>query len=134
MKKDINIPEVKNVTFAIIRKKNELEEYFWEVHLINNNNFRLENVMVMSKGYGEKKGKPVETSILRHFFDVLKPNSTLLVEPIDPELFSLNNEYGLTYYADSELFFKKFTFTTAAMEKEHLTKIDMLKAEGILHS
>lgn len=134
MKKDINIPEVKNVTFAIIRKKNELNEYIWEVHLINNNNVVLKNILVMSKGYSETNGEKIETSTLRHFFDEVAPNSTLLIEPIDPKLFALNNEYGLTYYVDNEIFFKKFMFTPAAMDEIHLTKIDILNTKGILHS
>ena len=134
MKKDINIPEVKNVTFAIIRKKNEVNEFIWEVHLINYNDAPLKNILIMSKGYGEANGDKVETSTLRHFFDEVAPNNTLMIEPIDPKLFALNNEYGLTYYMNNEMFYKKFTFTPAAMDEIHFTKIDMLDAEGVLHS
>ena len=134
MKKDINIPEVKNVTFAIIRKKNEANEFIWEVHLINNNDTLLKNILVMSRGFGEKNGEKIETSTLRHFFDEVAPNNTLKIEPIDPKLFALNNEYGLSYYMNNEMFYKKFTFTPAAMDEIHLTKIDKLDAEGILHS
>ena len=106
----------------------------WEVHLLNNNNFPLENILVMSRGYGEKEGKYVETSTLRHFFDEIPAKESLLIEPIDPALFTLNNEYGLTYYIEREIFFKKFTFTPAAMDDQHLTHIESLNAEGILHS
>ncbi|MDH5365967.1 MAG: hypothetical protein OEW67_03215 [Cyclobacteriaceae bacterium] len=134
MKKDINIPEVKNVTFAIIRKANDSGDFEWEVHLINNNDFYLQNIIVMSRGYGEKDGEKIETSTLRHFFDEVKGNNTLLIEPIDPKLFTLNNEYSLTYYVEDEIFFKKFTFTPAAMDEVHLTKIEQLGEEGILHS
>lgn len=134
MKKDINIPEVKNVTFAITRKANDSETFIWEVHLINNNDFYLQNIIVMSRGYGEKDGEQIETSTLRHFFDEIKGNDTILIEPIDPELFILNNEYGLTYYVGDEIFFKKFTFTPAAMDEVHLTNIELLEAKGILHS
>lgn len=134
MKKDINIPEVKNVTFAIVRKKNEADEYIWEVHLINNNDVLLKNILIMSKGYGEMNGEKIETSTLRHFFDEVAANNALLIEPIDPKLFILNNEYGLTYYVNNEIFYKKFTFTPAAMDEIHLTKINVLEAEGILHS
>ena len=133
MKKDINIPEVKNVTIAIIKKDLNNESH-WEVHLINSNNFPLKNILVMSRGYGEKDGEQVQTSTLRHFFDEVKATDSLLIEPIDPSLFKLNNEYGVTYYIDNEIFFKKFTFTPAAMQDKHLTQIKQLNYKGILHS
>lgn len=134
MKKDIKIPEVKNVTFAIIRKKNETDDFIWEVYLLNSNDFALDNILVMSRGYGVVKDEKVETSTLRHFFEKVDANDTLLVEPIDPNLFVLNNEFGLTYYVDGEIFFKKFMFTAGAMDEANLTHISRLQAEGILHS
>jgi len=134
MKKDITIPEVKNVTFAIIRKKNETDDFIWEVHLLNSNDFVLDNILVMSRGYGIVKEEKVETSTLRHFFEKVEANDTLLIEPIDPNLFVLNNEFALTYYVEGEIFFKKFMFTAGAMDERNLIKINILNSEGILHS
>ena len=134
MKKDISIPEVKNVTFAIVRKTNDENSLIWEVHLINKNDFYLQNILVMSRGYGEKEGEQIETSTLRHFFDEIKSNDSLLIEPIDPNLFSLNNEFSLTYYIGKDIYFKKFTFTPAALEETNITKIAVLQAEGVIHS
>ncbi len=50
MKKDIEIPEVKNVTIAIVREKNLMNQEEWRVHLINKNPIPLENTMVAKKG------------------------------------------------------------------------------------
>jgi hypothetical protein len=44
MKKDIEIPEVKNVTLAVVREKNLLNQEEWKVYLINNNDFPIEDI------------------------------------------------------------------------------------------
>jgi hypothetical protein len=36
MKKDIETPEVKNVTLAVVREKNILKQDEWKVYIINN--------------------------------------------------------------------------------------------------
>ena len=77
MKKDITIPEVKNVTFAIIRKKNETDDFIWEVHLLNSNDFVLDNILVMSRGYGIVKEEKVETSTLFEEVHILPSQLTM---------------------------------------------------------
>ena len=68
MKKDIEIPEVLNVTLAVVKSGLPgLEE--WKVYVINNNDFAIENTLVSSQGYGEKKGETQKTSVLRHFLE-----------------------------------------------------------------
>lgn len=134
MKKDINIPEVKNVTIAITRSLNELNQPEWNAYLINNNTFSLENTLVASTGYGEKEGEKIRTSTLRHFLDEVPANDFRLIEPINPELFSLNNEFWLTYYTKGEMYDKKFTFTPGAFDESHLIPIELLGKQGILHS
>ncbi|MDZ7647617.1 MAG: hypothetical protein U5K54_10830 [Cytophagales bacterium] len=70
----------RNVTIAIAREKNILNQDHWAVHLINNNDFPLENTLVASKGYGEKEGEAQRTSTLRHFLETVPANSSALVE------------------------------------------------------
>jgi hypothetical protein len=50
-------------------------------------NVPLENVLVTSKGYGEKDGEQVKTSTLRHSFPLIEANSYKLIEPIDEQTF-----------------------------------------------
>ena len=57
MIRDIKIPEVKNVTLAVARKK-VIEDTEWKVYLINNNDVPIENTLVASKGYGESSSSP----------------------------------------------------------------------------
>src|SRR5882757_8773462 len=98
MKKDIEVPQVKNVTLAVVREKNALSQDEWKVYLINNNSFPIENTLVASRGYGEKDGEEQRTSTLRHFLETVGGTSSAVVESIDPKVFHLNNEYWVSYY------------------------------------
>lgn len=134
MKKDIKIPEVKNVTIAIVREKTLFDSYDWKVYLINNNAFQIENTLVASTGYGEKDGKKQKTSTLRHFLETIPGRSSALVEPIDEKLFHLNNEYWVSYYIGTQIYDKKFVFVPETICEENLTFIKELEMEGVLHS
>jgi hypothetical protein len=134
MIKGINIPEVKNVTLAVARKKSIGESDEWKVYLINNNDHAIENTLVASKGYGEKDGEKQNTSVLRHFLETVPPHSTALVEPIDPSVFHLNNEYWVSYYVDRQIFDRRFLFVPETICEENVTFIKELEMEGVLHS
>lgn len=134
MKKDIEIPEVKNVRLAVARKKNIGESEEWQVHIINNNDHPIENTIVASKGYGEKNGEQQKTSTLRHFLETVEANSTMLIEPIDPAVFHLNNEYWVSYYVDNKIHDKRFVFVPDAICEANITFIKELEMEGVLHS
>lgn len=134
MMRDITIPEVKNVTLAVARKKYLGEDSEWKVYLINNNEFALENTLVASKGYGEKDGEQQRTSVLRHFLETIPPMSTTLIEPVDPVVFHLNNEYWLSYYVGTRIFDKRFVFVPDSIREENISFIKELDMEGVLHS
>jgi len=134
MKKDIEIPEVKNVTIAVARKKDILNQDEWEVYLINKNEFPIENTLVASNGYGEKEGEQQRTSTLRHFLETVPAVGTALVEPLDSKLFHLNNEYWVSYYVGSQIYDRRFVFVPDSICVENLTFIKELNMEGILHS
>ena len=134
MIKDIEIPEVKNVTLAVTRKKLIGEGDEWKVFLINSNDFPIEDTLVASKGYGEKDGEKQKTSILRHYLETVPAHSVALVEPIDPKVFRLNNEYWVSYYIGRKIFDKRFVFVPDSICEENLTFIKELDMEGVLHS
>ncbi len=134
MKEDIERPKVENVTLAVTREVNELDAEEWKVHLLNQNSFDLENILITSKGYGEKDGEKQETSTLRHYLESLSSHSSFMVEPIQPELFHLNNEYWVSYYAGGKMYDKRFVFLPDSIQEDHLHFIDMLNLHGVLHS
>src|SRR5882762_9697474 len=105
MKKDIEIPFVENVTLAVVREGLPgLEE--WKVYLLNNNDFPIDHTLVASNGYGEKKGETQKTSTLRHFLQTVPEHGTALIEPIDPAVFHLTNEYWVSYYIGTQIYDK----------------------------
>jgi len=134
MIKDILIPEVKNVTLAVARTSGAGPDREWKVYLINNNDVPLENTLVASKGYGEKDGEKQNTSILRHFLETVPPHSSALIEPIDPAVFHLNNEYWVSYYIGTQIFDKRFVFVPDTICEENISFIKELEMEGVLHS
>jgi hypothetical protein len=134
MKKDINIPEVNKVTLAIAREKTILNNYDWKVYLINQNEFAIENALVASTGYGEKDGTPQKTSTLRHFLGTVPAKSAVLVEPIQEDVFHLNNEYWVSYYIGRQIYDKRFVFVPDTISEDNLSFIKELEKEGVLHS
>jgi|SRR5690606_758071 len=134
MIRDIEIPEVKNVNVAIARKKQPGESDEWRVYLINKNSFPIENALVASKGYGVKDGEEQQTSTLRHFLETVAAESAALIEPIDPAVFHLNNEYWVSYYIDNKIYDKRFVFVPDSIHENNITYIKELEMEGILHS
>jgi hypothetical protein len=131
MKKDIPTPEVKNVTVVI--KPEDTGEH-WTVHLVNSNEFSLRNILVASEGYGKKEPNRQKTSTLRQFFEVLEARSSLQIELIDPKVFHLFNEYGVTYYIDDEIYFKKFVFVPDSILEENLIFNTILDSKVVTHS
>ena len=98
MKKDLPENIVEDVAMAVVLLSETPEVKNWTVYVINLKDVHLDNVLISSKGYGEKDGRQVKTSVLRHLIGDLKPQSFAGVEAIDTEVFGLTNEYWLSYY------------------------------------
>jgi hypothetical protein len=88
--------------------------------------------MITSKGYGEKDGKQVKTSLLRHFIGDLAPNSFAGVEAIDTQVFGLTNEYWLSYYVGKDIFDKKFIFLPESIVDGNMIKIPLVNKPGVM--
>ena len=128
MKKDIDFSPVKDVHIVVANSDDG-----WRVFLINRKKEKLENVMITSRGYGETKSEKQQTSILRHLLPFVEPGMYALIEPIDPSVFHLNNEYWVSYYINGQVYDKKFIFVPDSIVEENLTFIKELDMKGILH-
>ncbi|WP_258103175.1 hypothetical protein [Marinoscillum sp. MHG1-6] len=128
MRKDINFPKIEDVLVAIVK-----DDEGWKVYLLNRGDNKLETVMVTSKGYGKKEGKDQKTSTLRHMIPYLEPGMYALIEPIDDQVFHLNNEYWVSFFIDGQLFDKKYIFVPDSIVTDNLSFIPELKLEGVLH-
>jgi hypothetical protein len=134
MKKDIDFGTVEGVSVAIATTLDDTGAAIWNVYLLNHNSFPIENVLVSSKGYGTIEQDEVKTSVLRHMFERVEAKSFVQIEPIDPALFHIYNEYWVSYYISQKIFDKKFIFVPESVTEENLIEIRMLQMDGVLHS
>ncbi|MFZ5552639.1 MAG: hypothetical protein ACOZCO_05960 [Bacteroidota bacterium] len=132
MKKDIDIPVVKDVAVAIVKETNELEQSEWNVYLVNLKENPIEGVLVSSRGYGEINREKRNTSELRHFLDVVEAKSFVKIEPIIEDVFPLNNEYWVSFYMDKKMYDKKYIFLAESIREENLTKVPLINKKGVL--
>jgi len=132
MKKDLPENIVEDVGMAVVLMGETPEVKSWTVYLVNFKAVPLNNVLISSKGYGEKDGKMVKTSALRHFLGDLTPKSFAGVEAIDPEVFGLTNEYWLSYYIDGVIYDKKFIFLPESIVDENLIRIPFVDKPGVM--
>lgn len=117
---------------AIARKS--VDDYYqWHAYIINMNDHDLDHLLIVSKGYSAPGVSRQDTSILRHSIEVLKARSYAIIEPLDPAVFKLFNEFWVSYYYNKQMYDKRFIFTPGSVSEDHLVKIDALELEGILH-
>jgi len=132
MKKDLPENIVEDVAMAVVLVDETPEVKSWTVFLINLKDEPIANVLISSKGYGEKEGKPVKTSVLRHFLGDMPAHSFTTVEAIATEVFGLTNEYWLSYYIGGTIYDKKFIFLPESIVDENLMKIPLVNKPGVM--
>jgi hypothetical protein len=132
MKKDLPQNVVEDIAMAVVLMGETPEVMNWTVYVVNLKKEKLENVLISSKGYGEKDGKMVKTSVLRHSLGDLAPKSFAGVEAIDPQVFGLTNEYWLSYYINGVIYDKKFIFLPESIVDENLIHIPLVDRPGVM--
>jgi len=132
MKKDLPANIVEDVAMAVVLIDETPEVKNWTVYLVNLKDEPITNVLISSKGYGEKEGNPVKTSVLRHFLGDMPAQSFKGVEAIATEVFGLTNEYWLSYYIGGTIYDKKFIFLPESIVDENLIKIPLVNKPGVM--
>ncbi len=132
MKADLPENIVEDMGIAIALTGETAEAKSWTVYLVNFKEVAVQNAMITSKGYGEKDGKSVKTSLLRHFIGDVPALAYAGVEAIDPAVFGLTNEYWLSYYLNGDIFDKKFIFLPESIVEGNLIHIPVLNKPGVL--
>jgi hypothetical protein len=132
MIKDLPENTVKDIAIAVALEKESAESKIWYVYLINLKREPIENVLITSKGYGEKDGEQVKTSVLRHMFPKVEAGAYKLIEPIDEATFGLNNEYWLSYYVGQDIYDKKFIFLPESIVDDNFIKLPVLNKPGVM--
>lgn len=132
MLKDIIEPAFDGVGVAVIHEEGEENEMVWNVYLINFNNALIDGVLISSKGYGSINNEEVKTSVLRHMLHEIDALDYGKIEPLHEDLFTLNNEYWVSFYLDGKIYDRKFVFVENTIDKNRLAHINVIDKKGIL--
>ncbi|MEM8522122.1 hypothetical protein [Flavobacterium sp. PL12] len=133
MKKDITIPEVENVFVAVVQEwSDDFMEKVWYAYLVNDSDFLIESVMVVSKAFGTINGEMKKTSLLRHAFVEVPAVSVVKIEMIEKSVLTLNNEFMVTYFMDNKLYDKKFIFKANSINEKDVEEVPILFLDGVI--
>ncbi len=131
MKKDIHIPEVKDVYIAVVHEYNETYRvYDWNAYIINDKSVALDMVIIVTKGYSEAK----KTATFRKKIDVLPAKSFAKIEMLLENVLSINNRFNVSFFEDNTLFEKSFEFRENTINEKALQNIPLINIKGVLKS
>ena len=133
MKKDITIPEVENVFLAAVQEwSDDFMEKVWYAYLINDSDFQLDGVMVVSKAFGTIDGEMKKTSLLRHAFAEVPAVSVVKIEMLEKSVLLLNNEFMVTYFIGEKLYDKKYLFKAHSIHEDFVEEVPILFVDGVI--
>ena len=133
MKSDIIIPQVENVFLAAVQEwSDDFMEKVWYVYLVNDSDFDLDSVMVVSKAFGTLDGEMKKTSLLRHAFPNVPAVSVVKIEMVETSVLRLNNEFMVTYFIGSTLYDKKFIFRAQTITPDYVEEVPILFLDGVI--
>ena len=133
MKADITIPKVENVFIAAVQEwSDDFMEKVWYVYLVNDSDFQLDSVMVVSKAFGTIEGEMKKTSLLRHAFMEVPAVTFVKVEMVEKSVLVLNNEFMVTFFFGNTLYDKKFTFKANSITPDYVEEVPLLFVDGVI--
>ncbi|MFD2871512.1 hypothetical protein ACFS5N_03460 [Mucilaginibacter ximonensis] len=132
MIKDLPENNVTDIAVAVALEGENVQSKIFHVYLINQKNEPIENVLITSKGYGEKDGEQVKTSTLRHMFPQVDARAFKQVELIDEQTFGLANEYWVSYYIGNQIYDKKFIFLPESIVDANFIRLPIVNKPGVM--
>jgi hypothetical protein len=133
MKSDIIIPEVENVFLAAVQEwSDDFMEKVWYVYLVNDSDFKLDSVMVVSKAFGTIDGEMKKTSLLRHAFIEVPAVTFVKIEMVEKSVLVLNNEFMVTFFIGNALYDRKFTFKANSITPDYVEEVPLLFVDGVI--
>lgn len=129
MKKDIKIPEVKDVHVAVVQEQHiEYKTLDWNAYIINNSDVDLETVLIVSQGYTDKKITPP----MRHTISKLPARSYAKIEYLQEKVLELNNEFKITFFEGNQMFDKTYLFRKNTINERALQTLPLMQLRGVL--
>jgi energy-converting hydrogenase Eha subunit E len=133
MKKDIIIPTVENVFLAAVQEwSDDFMEKVWYIYLVNDSDFQLDGVMVVSKAFGTIDGEMKKTSLLRHAFVEIPAVSVVKIEMVENSVLALNNEFMVTFFIGNTLYDKKYIFKANSINENNVEEVPILFVDGVI--
>tara|TARA_R110002124_G_C8573050_1_gene481577 strand:- start:57 stop:464 length:408 start_codon:yes stop_codon:yes gene_type:complete len=133
MRKDIIIPEVENVFVAAVQEwSDDFMEKVWYAYLVNDSDFLIENVLIVSKAFGTIDGEMKKTSLLRHAFVEVPSVSVVKIEMVEKSVLALNNEFMVTFFMGNKMYDKKFIFKANSITENDTEEVPILFVEGVI--
>ncbi len=129
MRKDIEIPVVKDVYVAAVREFNEdFQTNDWNAYIINNTNEPLETVLIVSQGSDNEQ----LTSLMRHSLKVLPAKSFAKIEFLEESVHALNNYFNVTYFIGNDLYDKQFLLPANCILEDNAVELPVMPNKGVL--
>lgn len=129
MKKDIQIPEVKDVHIAAVQElHSEFKSLDWNIYLINNQPEPIEMVFIVTKGFKDHKS----TAQTRHQIKLLPAKSYAKIEWLQEDLLAINNTYSVSFFKDGTMYHRNFILKENTVKPQSLTAVPLLVAKGVL--
>ena len=134
MKKDIPIRRVTDIAIAIAPRQKYEDDFdmFWDAFIINQKPEKIDNVLINSKGYGERDGEEIKTSQFRFYFEKIDGNAAIPVEQIKTDLLDLTAEFWVSFNYDGYMFDKKYIFVPGSLSKINFTDIPIIGKKGVM--
>ena len=132
MIKDIPRPKMEDFALAVVPPESGEKNDLWDVFMINLKEEPIQNILIAAKGYGEVEGSAKETTTMRHFFPELAPLAIIKIEPIQPDVFQLTNEYWVSFTFDGQMYDKKFVFVRGSIEESNFTLVPFINRKGVM--
>jgi len=131
LKKDIHIPEVKDVYIAVVHDYNEnYKVYDWNAYIINDKAVDLEMVIIVTKGYSEAK----KTATFRKKIELLPAKSFAKIELLLDDILAINNRFDVSFFENNTVFEKSFEFRKNTINEKALQNIPLMNVKGVLKS
>ena len=129
MKKDIILPEVKDVYIAVVQEEHlEYKSLDWNAYIINNSDVELDTVLIVSQGYSERKMTPP----MRHSIAKLPARSYAKIEYLQEKVLELNNSFKVTFFEGNKMFDKSYLFRKNSINQKALQTIPLMQLKGVL--
>src|SRR5690606_10282127 len=129
MKKDIKIPEVKDVFMAVVQEENQdFRSMDWNAYLVNEGELPIYTVLIVTRGYSDSQ----TISTMRHSLKELPPNSFAKVVFLKDEVLVLNNEFSVSSFCEGKMLHKKYIFSKNSINEKATREVPVMGKRGVV--